>query len=200
MIIDLVFGVYWWALHTRTFLYLLSWYTGIWSNSALILLHSLRCWLGWLVMVILKEIIALSYSCIHAYCVLFVLHLFMLEDKHWFKFGGVISGFYIYLERSIRTWIGALYSSMWCLLICFLLFCAELPVKVNKQFSITFGWFLCVNFKNRDFASTDASRFCGFIYYRPSRDLTRPLGLPRGLKGLLHMPNATVITYGSGTS
>ena len=23
--------------------------------------------------------------------------------------------------------------------------------------------------------------------------------LPRGLKGLLHMPNATVITYGSGT-
>jgi len=34
---------------------------------------------------------------------LFVLHLFMLEDKHWFKFGGVISGFYIYLERSIRT-------------------------------------------------------------------------------------------------
>ena len=42
--------------------------------------------------------------------------------------------------------------------------------------------------------------FCGYIRYRPSRDLTRPLGLPRGLKGLLHMPNATVITYGSGTS
>ena len=41
--------------------------------------------------------------------------------------------------------------------------------------------------------------FCGFIFYRPSRDLTRPLGLPRGLNGLLHMPNATVITYGSGT-
>ena len=41
--------------------------------------------------------------------------------------------------------------------------------------------------------------FCGFIFYRPSRDLTRPLGRPRGLKGLLHMPNATVITYGSGT-
>ena len=40
--------------------------------------------------------------------------------------------------------------------------------------------------------------FCGYIHYRPSRDLTRPLGLPRGLKGLLHMPNATVITYGSG--
>ena len=26
----------------------------------------------------------------------------------------------------------------------------------------------------------------------------RPLELSRGLKGLLHMPNATVITYGSG--
>ena len=42
------------------------------------------------------------------------------------------------------------------------------------------------------------NEFCGYIRYRPSRDLTRPLGLPRGLKGLLHMPNATVITYGSG--
>ena len=34
--------------------------------------------------------------------------------------------------------------------------------------------------------------FCGYIHYRPSRDLTRPLGLPRGLKGLLHMLNAIV--------
>ena len=41
--------------------------------------------------------------------------------------------------------------------------------------------------------------FCGFIFYRPSRDITRPLELPRGLKGMLHMPNTTVITYGSGT-
>ena len=40
--------------------------------------------------------------------------------------------------------------------------------------------------------------FCGYIHYRPSRDLTRPQGLPMGLKGLLHVPNATVITYGSG--
>ena len=32
-------------------------------------------------------------------CVAFV----MLEDKHRFKIGGVISEFYIYLERSIRT-------------------------------------------------------------------------------------------------
>ena len=42
--------------------------------------------------------------------------------------------------------------------------------------------------------------FCGYIPYKPSRDLTRPLGLPRGLKDLLHVLNATVITYGSGTN
>ena len=45
----------------------------------------------------------------------------------------------------------------------------------------------------------EARGICGYIHYRPSQDLTRPLGLPRGLKGLLHMPNATVIAYGSGT-
>jgi hypothetical protein len=46
----------------------------------------------------------------------------------------------------------------------------------------------------------ELDEFCGYIYYKPSRDLTRPLGLPRGLKDLLHMSNATVITYGSGIS
>jgi hypothetical protein len=32
----------------------------------------------------------------------------------------------------------------------------------------------------------------GVIPGKPSRDFTRPLGIPRGLKGLLHMPNAIV--------
>jgi len=36
-------------------------------------------------------------------------------------------------------------------------------------------------------------RFCGHIFHKSSRDLTRPLGEPRDLKGLLHMLNATMI-------
>jgi hypothetical protein len=35
--------------------------------------------------------------------------------------------------------------------------------------------------------------FVGIIYGKPSRDFTRPLGSPRGLKGLLHTLNAIVI-------
>jgi hypothetical protein len=31
----------------------------------------------------------------------------------------------------------------------------------------------------------------GIIHGKPSRDFTRPLGSPRGLKGLLHTLNAT---------
>ena len=34
--------------------------------------------------------------------------------------------------------------------------------------------------------------FVGVIVGKPSRDLTRPLGMPRGLKGLLHMLNAII--------
>jgi hypothetical protein len=34
--------------------------------------------------------------------------------------------------------------------------------------------------------------FVGIIPVKPSRDFTRPLGMPRGLKGLLHMLNAIV--------
>jgi len=34
--------------------------------------------------------------------------------------------------------------------------------------------------------------FMGIILAKPSRDLTRPLGSPRGLKGLLHTLNAIV--------
>jgi hypothetical protein len=34
--------------------------------------------------------------------------------------------------------------------------------------------------------------FVGIIFGKPSQDFTRPLGSPRGLKGLLHMLNAIV--------
>jgi hypothetical protein len=34
--------------------------------------------------------------------------------------------------------------------------------------------------------------FVGIISGKPSRDFTRPLGSPSGLKGLLHMINAIV--------
>jgi hypothetical protein len=34
--------------------------------------------------------------------------------------------------------------------------------------------------------------FVGIISGKPSRDFTRPLGRPRGLKGLLHTLNAIV--------
>jgi hypothetical protein len=34
--------------------------------------------------------------------------------------------------------------------------------------------------------------FVGIIVGKPSRDFTRPLGMPRDLKGLLHMLNAIV--------
>jgi hypothetical protein len=34
--------------------------------------------------------------------------------------------------------------------------------------------------------------FVGIIAGKPSRDFTRPLGIPKGLKGLLHMLNAII--------
>jgi hypothetical protein len=34
--------------------------------------------------------------------------------------------------------------------------------------------------------------FVGIIPVKPLRDFTRPLGMPRGLKGLLHMLNAII--------
>jgi len=36
--------------------------------------------------------------------------------------------------------------------------------------------------------------FVGSISGKPSRDFTRPLGSPRGLKSLLHMLNAIVFS------
>ena len=40
---------------------------------------------------------------------------------------------------------------------------------------------------------TPCMTFVGIVTSKPSRDLTRPLGMPGGLKGLLYMPNAIVI-------
>ncbi|GJX16435.1 hypothetical protein Tco_0217267, partial [Tanacetum coccineum] len=34
---------------------------------------------------------------------------------------------------------------------------------------------------------------CGYVLWKSSRDFTRPLGPPSGLKGLFHTLNATVI-------
>jgi hypothetical protein len=36
--------------------------------------------------------------------------------------------------------------------------------------------------------------FLGVTYIKSSRDLTRPLGMPRDLKSLLHMSNAIVFS------
>ena len=62
-----------------------------------------------------------------------------------------------------------------------------------------FRLFLGIICKNRELWIHHNLGFCGYIFYKPSREHTRPLELSRGLKGLLHMLNATVITYGSGT-
>ncbi|GJV29105.1 hypothetical protein Tco_1385553 [Tanacetum coccineum] len=37
------------------------------------------------------------------------------------------------------------------------------------------------------------NELCGYVLWKPSRDFTRPLGPPNGLKGLLHTLNATMI-------
>ena len=68
-----------------------------------------------------------------------------------------------------------------------------------KRVSIILGCFWCIICKNRELWIHRDLGFCGYIFYKPSREHTRPLELSRGLKGLLHMLNATVITYGSGT-
>ena len=38
----------------------------------------------------------------------------------------------------------------------------------------------------------NATMFVGIIDSKPSRDFTRPLGMPRGFKGLFHMLNVFV--------
>ena len=40
---------------------------------------------------------------------------------------------------------------------------------------------------------TPCMMFMGIVTGKPSRDLTRPPGMPRGLKGLLHMLNTIMI-------
>ena len=46
--------------------------------------------------------------------------------------------------------------------------------------------------ENSFLLTTWCSNVCGCRFCKPSRDFTRSLGMPRGLKGLLHMLNATV--------
>ena len=61
-------------------------------------------------------VIAMGIVCIHIVAFMHVLSLLfcvlLLEDKHRFKFGGVISGILYHLERSIMAWIGVLKSSI----------------------------------------------------------------------------------------
>ena len=63
-------------------------------------------------------VIAKGIVCIHIVAFMHVLFLLfcvlLLEDKHRFKFGGVISGILYHLERLIMTWIGVLNSSILC--------------------------------------------------------------------------------------
>ena len=41
--------------------------------------------------------------------------------------------------------------------------------------------------------ATPCTTFVGIVTSKPSRDQTRPPGMPVGLKGLLHMLNAIMI-------
>nr|GEU88214.1 hypothetical protein [Tanacetum cinerariifolium] len=43
------------------------------------------------------------------------------------------------------------------------------------------------------FMEDAVNELCGYVLWKPSRDFTRPLRPPSGLKGLLHTLNATVI-------
>ncbi|GKA38731.1 hypothetical protein Tco_0731282 [Tanacetum coccineum] len=47
--------------------------------------------------------------------------------------------------------------------------------------------------KTEDEAIKHINELCGYVLWKPSRDFTRPLGPPSGLKGLLHTLKATVI-------
>jgi hypothetical protein len=46
--------------------------------------------------------------------------------------------------------------------------------------------------ENSFLLTTECFNVCGIISSKPSRDFTRPVGSPRGLKGLLYMLNAIV--------
>ena len=68
-------------------------------------------------LVIAMGIVALHSCSLHS-CIFFLLCYFasvLLEDKHRFKFKGVISGILYHLERLIMTWIGVLNSSILCI-------------------------------------------------------------------------------------
>ena len=64
----------------------------------------------------------------------------------------------------------------------------------DQELCICFPSFVHISFEKtqKDFLLF-LNNFVGIFIWKPSRDLTRPLGSPRGLKGLLHTLNAIVI-------
>ena len=64
----------------------------------------------------------------------------------------------------------------------------------DQDLCICFPCFVHISFEKtqKDFLLF-LNNFVGIFTLKPSRDLTRPLGSPRGLKGLLHTVNAIVI-------
>jgi hypothetical protein len=58
-----------------------------------------------------------------------------------------------------------------------------LSLLMNKNYGLCENSFLL---------TTLCCNVCGCHFSKPSRDFIRLLGMPRGLKGLLHMLNATV--------
>jgi hypothetical protein len=69
-----------------------------------------------------------------------------------------------------------------CLLIVMRVF-VFLSLLINKNNGLCENSFLL---------TTLCCNVCGCHFSKPSRDFTRPLWMSRGLKGLLHMLNATV--------
>ena len=65
---------------------------------------------------IAKGIVCIHVVCIHAYSSICYFASVLLEDKHRFKFGGVISGILYHLKRLRMTWIGVLESSIFVFL------------------------------------------------------------------------------------
>ncbi|GJR51334.1 calmodulin-interacting protein 111 isoform X1 [Tanacetum coccineum] len=65
--------------------------------------------------------------------------------------------------------------------------------KQLNDFGEEFSDITKVSEKENDKEPSDLNELCGYVLWKPSRDITGPLGPPSGLKGLLHMLNATVI-------
>ena len=65
----------------------------------------------------------------------------------------------------------------------------------DQDLCIYFPSFVHISFEKnpKRFSFIFLNNFVGIFIWKPSRDLTRPLGSPRGLRGLLHALNAIVI-------